>query len=438
MTRLVVEEGGKRRAFKVGDGVITIGSGGAASLKLASTGVAEVHAEIVVHEGVVKLRPRPGVTPPKLGGKPQSAEFVVPRGVPVQIGEAKLTVDPPEPASAPKPAAPAERKQWERTSRELYRDRGLKPQHVLLILVPIAVVLFFLFRKFWNQAPAPALAAAAQVNRAKTNVRAGMWDQARADLDAIPAKDELSPEIQAQIADLRAQIEAGRVDEVRIKEEMKGSEYLTSQLENYERDRLQGKVDKPAVRVFLKRLAEFERRWPSHPRMDWVRRMKERYGDMVDLSKPPTYEELEFEVKSLTWANPRDYVEALEVLDKWLEKAGGEERAKGLALLDKTLEERQAWFTDRMFEARHQFEKGQIAQAVQWLTILIVFTGDQAMAKAAAEELVKFDLLDQHLRGQRSTYPDRWPTLSSNPVIAAWLREHPLDPPEAKRAAGGN
>jgi hypothetical protein len=436
MTRLVVEEGGKRRAFKVGEGVITVGSGGAASLKLASSGVAELHAEIVVHEGVVKLRPKPGVTPPRLRGQPQPDEFVVPKGVPVQIGEARLTVDPPEPAAAPPKPAAAERKQWERSSRELYKDSGIKPQYVLLILLPIAIVLFFLFRKFWDQAPAPELSAAAQINRAHGNLRAGMFDQAVQDLDSIPAADGLSEAVQAQIADLRAQIEAGRAEEARTKEEMKGTQYLTSQLENYERERLQGKVDRPAVRVFLKRLAEFERRWPEHPRMDWVRRMRERYGDMVDLSKPPTYEELEFEIKTLTWANPRDYVQALEILERWLEKAGGEERANGLALLDKTLEERQAWFTDRMYEAQHQYGKNQLGQAVQWLTILIVFTGDQAMANQAAEELVKFDQLDQHLRGHRTTYPERWPALSSNPVIAAWLREHPLDPPQPKKAGG--
>jgi hypothetical protein len=140
MTRLVVEEGGKRRAFKVGDGVITVGSGASATLKLASTKVAEVHAEIVVHGGVVTVRPKPGVTPPTLKGRAQSAEFTVPAGATVVIGDAKLTVDPPDPAQAPAPPPPPKREEWERSSRELYKDRGLKPQHILLIAVPILIV----------------------------------------------------------------------------------------------------------------------------------------------------------------------------------------------------------------------------------------------------------------------------------------------------------
>src|SRR5688572_20598631 len=128
MTRLVVEEGGKRRAFKVGDGVITIGSGAGATLKLASTKVAEIHAEIVVQGGAVTVRPRPGVLPPTLKGRAQSAEFKVPKGSTVVIGDAKLTVDPPDPAAAPVAPPPVEREEWQRTNRQLYKERGLKPQ----------------------------------------------------------------------------------------------------------------------------------------------------------------------------------------------------------------------------------------------------------------------------------------------------------------------
>ena len=66
MTRLIVEDGGKRRAFKVGDGTLTIGSGGGASLRLSDPAAAEVHAELLLREGRATLRLKPGVLPPRV------------------------------------------------------------------------------------------------------------------------------------------------------------------------------------------------------------------------------------------------------------------------------------------------------------------------------------------------------------------------------------
>jgi len=70
VTRLIVEEGGARRGFKVGDGVLTVGAGAEAGLRLQSADVADVHAELGVEDGRVTLRPCPGVVPPTVGGVP--------------------------------------------------------------------------------------------------------------------------------------------------------------------------------------------------------------------------------------------------------------------------------------------------------------------------------------------------------------------------------
>ena len=43
MVRLIVEEQGARRAFRLGNGVLLIGSGPEARLVLRSAGVAEAH-----------------------------------------------------------------------------------------------------------------------------------------------------------------------------------------------------------------------------------------------------------------------------------------------------------------------------------------------------------------------------------------------------------
>src|SRR5688572_17173215 len=281
MTRLVVEEGGKRRAFKVGDGVITIGSGAGATLKLVSTKVAEVHAEIVVQGGVVTVRPRPGVLPPMLKGRPQSAEFTVPKGTTIVIGDAKLTVDPPDPAAAPVAPPPIEREEWQRSSRELYKDRGLKPQHVLLIASPIVIVLALVIWKFFSKPAASPIAAQVQIHRAENNIKSALYEQALADLDLIDDPASLDAPFQARIAELRAAIDERRKESAKDSGNALGTQYLESQVLKFETDRLKGKVDAPAARVFLKRLDEFQRRWPGHPEVEAVKRKRERYVTLV-------------------------------------------------------------------------------------------------------------------------------------------------------------
>lgn len=475
MTRFVVEEGGKRRAFKASEGVLTIGSGERAMLKLVSPGVADLHAELVLSAGTVKLRPKPGVVPPKVGGASVAGEMLLPAGSVVTIGEASISVQdddaPLAPAApAPKQAAPAapkpvvgaavagagkakakapipagkkaperEKEAWQRSNKELFKDKSsVKPAHVLMILIPLAILAFFVVNKFIGQGPDTAIAGPQQVFMARDALKNGMWDQAEAAIAAIEDRSKLATSYQTELIEIEQKIVEGRKAMEVAALNASGDQYLQMMLKNFEQERLGAKVERPVVRVFLKRIAEFEKRWPDHPEMEWVRRKKDRYAGMVDLSKPASYEDIEFEVKALTWANPRNYREAFGIVQRWNEAATADQgRGKGLALYDKMIQERDAWFEDRMQEARHQLKKGQIGQAIQWLAILIAFSGDTAMADKAAAELIKFDgyegpgnvvvHLDKELRGYRRTLPDYWKQMESNRVLVEWMKEHPLD-----------
>ncbi|MCY3003958.1 MAG: FHA domain-containing protein [Planctomycetota bacterium] len=475
MTRFVVEEGGKRRAFKASEGVLTIGSGERAMLKLASPGVADVHAELVLSAGTVKLRPKPGVVPPMVGGASVAGEMLLPSGSVVTIGEASISVQDddapaaaaaPAPAAAPKQAAPVaakpsaaagtgkakakapipagkkaperEKEAWQRSNKEIFKDKsGLKPAHVLMILVPVAILAFFVINKFIGKGPDTAIAGPQQVFMARRALEGGMWDQAEAAIALIEDRSKLATEYQAELIEIEQKIVEGRKTMEVAAANAAGDQYLQVMLKNFESSRLGAKVERPVVRVFLKRIAEFEKRWPNHPEMEWVHRKKERYAGMVDLNKPATFEDIDFEVKALTWDNPRNYREAFSLTNRWLETAPTDDRGKGLALLDKLIKERDAWFEDRMLEARHQLKKGQIGQAIQWLAILITYSGDNAMADKAAAELIKFDgyegpgnvvvHLDRELRGYRRTLPDYWKQMESNRVLAEWMKEHPID-----------
>ncbi|MCZ6598446.1 MAG: FHA domain-containing protein, partial [Planctomycetota bacterium] len=104
MARLIVEEGGKRRAFRVGEGVLTIGTGAEAKLRLSSADVAEIHAELVIQGGKAVLRSRPGVKPPKVGGDEVLTEAPLAFGVEVNIGSARVWL---EDEKAPQAASPS-------------------------------------------------------------------------------------------------------------------------------------------------------------------------------------------------------------------------------------------------------------------------------------------------------------------------------------------
>jgi len=434
MTRLIVEEGGKRRAFKVGDGVISIGSGAHAALKLSSGGVAELHAELLIQGGQVTIKPKPGVMPPKLAGRALSNDAIVQAGVAIKIGDATITVDPPEGgvnAKAKAKVATAkkvEKEDWQRSNRELYKSKGIKPAHMLLLLVPLGIIGFFLFKKGAEQsAPSGPIFAQTQYLHAKTLFDSGMYDQAKDDLTRIPKDTEMTPELKAKIADMLAQIEVNKSEAQLAAENKAGTDFLESQLKNFEASRLQGKINRPAARVFLKRINEFEKRWPKHPEFEWTQRMKDRYSVMVDFTKPPTYEDIEFEVKSLTWDNPRDYKQAFAVLQRFLDSAQADERAKALTLMDTMIKERKDWYEDRTQQAKFEYDRGQQAKAVQWLVVLTIFSGDEEMADTAAQRLLDIPQVEEYLRGYRSTRQHWWDDIKSNKVIAAYLREHPLD-----------
>jgi predicted negative regulator of RcsB-dependent stress response len=438
MTRLILEEGGKRRAFKVGDGVITIGSGPNAALKLASGGVAELHAELVIQGGAVTLKPKPGVLPPKLGPKALTGDTPLAAGSVVTIGEAKLSIDPPEGGAAPA-AAPAvtggraaprektvEKQEWQRSAREMHSSKGLKPAHMLIILVPLAIVGFFVFKKMAEQDAPNAFQAQTQYFRAVEMLKSGLAEQAQTEIDTISADAPRTPELQAQIEQLKLEIaEARRIGELE-KVNKSGTQFLDTQLKNFEAQRMQGKVQSPTVRVFLKRLAEFERRWPQHPELEWVQRQKQIYSKMVDLKAPPTYEDVAFEVETLTWANPRDYKQAFAILQRFVESASADDRVKTQALMDKLTTARKEWYDDRTLQAQHEYKNNQVGKAVSWLLILATYSGDDEMEQTAAKRLLDFPRVDEHLRGYRDTRGDWWPAISANRTIAEWLKTNPL------------
>ncbi|MGK0218549.1 MAG: hypothetical protein ACI9HE_002043, partial [Planctomycetota bacterium] len=66
--RLILEENGETRRFKLNQGTLTVGSGESCTLTVQSEDVADVHLEIRVDGEDVIVVPRKGVGPVKVGG----------------------------------------------------------------------------------------------------------------------------------------------------------------------------------------------------------------------------------------------------------------------------------------------------------------------------------------------------------------------------------
>jgi hypothetical protein len=442
MTKLIVEEGGARRAFRMGKGVLTVGSGAAARLRLASPGVAEVHFELELSEEGVRLRPRPGVAPLSVGGAATAGEVALLPGKKVALGAVRLWIEPEaEPLVLPAPAAPApgrpapaprgRRAASPRASRR--EGEGRRPGGVPAWLVPILVVaaagllLALWFRGVKEGAGDEGLAKN-HMRAARQAVAAGHFQEALAELARI-APTDLSAERAAEVRALEAEVRAAEAEVEQGLANQSGTRYLDTLLKKYEGVHLQGSPEPARVRLFLKRCRTFRERWPTHPERDWVERQEARFHGFVDLAAPPTWADVRWEVKDLTDGSPRNYVAALGLLDELLARVSGAERTEAEALRDALVAGRPEYARDRLYQAKFEFERKEDAsKAVWWLVHNIAWLGDEALANENARFLVKMPELAGHLLGYREAYPERYAAVLANPIVRAWAEETGFEP----------
>lgn len=431
MVKLIVEEGGKRRAFRMGKGVLTVGSGAEARLKLASTEVAEVHFELELGEGGVKLRARPGVVPPKLAGLPVKGESTLAFGKRVEIGGARLWLEPeegeapavtPAPAALPAPGGGAGRPRTER--RERTSEAPRKPAWVLpVVVVALCATAFLLWRQSLAKASTDDGLARNKLRAAEQALGQADFDSAMAELAGIPAQS-LTPELEARKGALEQAIHQSKAQTDQHLANASGTKYFDTLLKKYEGLYLQGTPEAAKVRLFLERCRTFRERWPGHPEMDWVERQERRFGGYVDMNAPPTWPDVSWEVKDLTDGMPRNYVAALALIDELLTRISGEEASKAKNLRDELVKGRPEYATDRLYQAQYEFEKKtDPPKAVWWLVHNIVWLGDEALANESARFLVKMPDLAGHLLGYKLNYPERYEVLMKNAIVASWAEE---------------
>ena len=293
MAKLILEEGGKRRRFRLNEGRMTIGSGDAATLTLTGDGVAEVHAELVFKDGEAVLVPRPGVAPLKVGGRAVTGELALADGVPVLIGAAKLSVDyeraAAAPAKSPRARSVRERdaeggqERVQRTRSRATRSAGLPGWLTAVVILAIVAVAFFLVKNSLDSgSDTGSIDELTSKNRIEDSLLNGEFKGALLELDRVERKPDLAPEWRRAFQVLRQKAEAASGSGAEAARNAQGTPYLETQLKKFVSGRLlKDPSSRPKARVFMKRARWWIEQFPTHPERDWVDRHVARYGRNV-------------------------------------------------------------------------------------------------------------------------------------------------------------
>jgi hypothetical protein len=461
MAKLWLEEGGKRRVFRLAGGRLSVGSGEAARLRVESADVAEVHFELELAGATARVLPRRGVLPPRIAGVAISGPSPLPYGHVLEVGGLRLWLEA-EGAEravaastgaprAPEPPAPvgpvahvppvAHARSYARRAREdadEEQDGGAsrRPKRrrmpvslyllpaVLLIVVGLIVAKYVLGR-----AKPHVVAAAGLVADAERDVRDGHFELAEENLAQAESQGSLDEATHARIAALRAEMAARRAQVDLLSQNDAGTAFLETRLKKYEAKFLTGAPDPVKARLFLERCKEFRERWPKHPELPWVERQEARFRGVIDLSEPKTWPEVEWEVQDLADELPCNYVRMLEILDEFIARASDEDAAAAREKRQELVAGRPAYHADRLQQARYEYEqKDDASKAVWWLVHEVIWIGDEAMAEEAATILLDFPELERHLPGYKQTYPDRFAALMENESLLAFARSKGLAP----------
>lgn len=447
MARLIVEEGGTRRAFRLGDGLLSVGSGAGAQLRLASPDIAELHLEIESRAGVLRVLPRPGVLPPTLAGAPVRAACEWPRGAVLALGGVRLSVEP-EPgelaAAAPKTAQSAARAQAApetgrsaRASAPRKREPArARPDAWKSYALPAAVVAGLALAGFaaWRvlarereQLGMPADVALAGARREMAQANGGAVEKY---LALAEADRKLTQAQRAEIEQLRASLAREDVEVERVHDDAAAQTWYDVKLAKYESTELRGTPQPHKVRLFLERCAEFRRRWPQHERIGWVERQEQRFAGVVDLAAPLTQQDVLWQANRLTSGVPAEWERALALIDERATRTSdAAERAELDALRAKLLAKRREAHVEAMHTARAAYQRGDKARAIELCAQSVMHNGDPELTAEAARYLVAMPELELALRQYREQRPWDYAALVREPAIADYARQAGIEAP---------
>jgi hypothetical protein len=430
MARLILDEKGKRRAFRLNNGRLTIGSSADNSLVLVSSDVADTHAEIRVEDGTVTLIPKPGVMPPTLLGRAVKQPTRLAANSEFKIGSAVFRIVADEQASVPAPGATKSSRSDGVSARRTASGDGARIQHtrrtvkrgmptwaILAVVALVGVVGYFFFRNWLEDGLETEWDPTARYHEAVLAYQEGSVKRAKEELGRIDLT-RVTPELKEKVQEFQDKVKGDEERALLAEHNMSGTKWLDSNLKGYAKSYLSGdRAERPKARYFVRRCDEFKQEWPKHPELEWVNRYRSRFAKIAEMDSPAEYADLEWEVGRRTAAKPRDYALVFRLIDQFLLESEGDQRAAGQALYQDQIAGREEYFLDRMQESRYQWEKQQYGKAVEWLVQVILKIGDEAMEDQAIDFFLKMQtvdgapLSDRYLASYKSNRPEQFEIL---------------------------
>lgn len=473
MAKLILEEGGARRAFRVRSGKLTIGSADSCTLTLASSGVAEHHATLVVQEDRAVLQTTAGEEPPLVNGKPAAERQELPARCTIAIGGALLEYEAEgaaEEAAAPARSAPASgaakrpavRKQAGASSRPAAGQRssagggrgaarpsgarrsaardegdgedgsrrvssrrrevkqGMPTWALILLLLVGAGGVAFGVKAFFDSSNVATVDPSVQLLEAANALKGDQLKAVEHHLDKFDAhKDKATSEQIAKAAEIRKQL--GELQKASTRQGVlsRATDWMNNKLIKFEDQKMAGNLGtRPRARVFVMRCNEFIELYPDHPEIDWVRRKKDRWAPVAKMEEPRTLEDLQFEVETYTWvASGRRYDLVFEAIDEYLAHADGPEAEVARSLREEKLAERRAHHVDRMQEIRYRWEKGETGKAMAHFVYHLKWWGDEEMENEVAQEISRLGGFDEWLVNFKKSSPEDFAIIVQNRYV---------------------
>ncbi|WP_145196205.1 hypothetical protein [Planctomycetes bacterium Poly30] len=451
MARLILEEGGEIRRFKLSQGKLTFGSGDKATLTLASEDVAALHGQIEMGDDGAVLRVAKGVMPPKIGGRPVQGAHVFKEGEVVSIGSSRLSVEydegeGPAGAAGAVAARPTGRTGARATGRtgaarsggQVERKRPKAQRSgipgwltAVLVLAVIGGLGYAILGK----------TADSMGNNFDFDVRFSQYERvkdedpgaARKQLIEIQ-KQELTPAQEAKVENeflLLGDRLASLDDAARNAE---ASNYLKMRIFDYA-EKFDVNEDRSYARLFVKRAEKFMKDYPTHPDLARVERLMRRAKIAAVESEPAVFRDLEVEVKGFTGAKPMDFPTAFAAIDRFIAETNDTEAiAQAEQLRAETRQAELEFFEAQLDLAAIVYDRSKYpdkfdpSRAVADMIVIITSVENPEFKADAARRITGITEIDaSFLRGYKRQRPDTWDEMMKVPALLEFAKANGLE-----------
>ncbi len=448
MARLILEEGGAKRRFKLSTGKLTFGSSDKATLTLASDDVAAMHGQIEMGEDGAVLRIAKGVVAPKVGGRTLEGRHVMREGQVVAIGGAKLSVEYDEgegPAAASSAAQPVARQSAGARSGRSGGGRTVQRQRpqakrggvpgwlvALLVLGGIVGVGYAILGNTAENMKGEVFNYDVQfavIDRTKDEDPASARTEFRALLNhpeiTAPQKAQVEKEI------LLLDDRLANLDDTARNSDASG--YLKMRLFDYS-EKFPVTEDRSYARVFMSRASRFVEEYPTHPDLPRLERIMRRVEPVAVLDEPAIFRDLELEVMGLTGQKPRDYPAGFAAIEKFVAGSNSvDDYEKAEKLKAETLQSESDFYEEQLDLAAIVYDKAKYpdkfnpGQAVADMVRIITSCDNDAFKEDAARRITGItEVGPSFLRGYKRQQPDKWIKMMEVPVLEEFARANGL------------